>query len=166
MNKFSPIVVALLLSTQIFYACRSSKPSNAASPVSGSSRQASNNCGQTIKYLCTKGKFLKSGKEEILNLEMIVDPAEKGITLNLESPEKGKGSIKSRIINIDCSLNAALTEGSSEYRALSEGPGGQDMEVVFRLVAGADGLTVSFSNEKEKGALVMKVDRWDLVTQP
>lgn len=165
MKKNVLIIAVLLLSTQLFLACRAAKPAGITSSVTKQSESTLNNCEQTIKYISSKVTDATSQTDLDMSMEIIIDPTEKLITLNLDSPQKGKGSISATLVSSDCTLNASLTEGISSYRASAQGLSESNKEVLFRVEAKKEGLTIFYTDEKEKGELVIQIEKWEVVKQ-
>lgn len=163
MKKNSTILAMLLLSTAFFFACRSSKTNGDTISVTKQTDLTLNICEQTIKYVSTKAIDSRSQTDIEIAMEIIIDPTEKLITLNLDSRQKGKGSISAAVVDSDCNLNAGLTDGHSVYRAIGQGPDEQNKELKFKVDAKEDGLTIYYTDEKEKGELIIKVDKWEVV---
>lgn len=165
MKKNILIVAVLLLCTQLFFACGSAKPAGVITSVTKQTELTLNSCEQTIKYISSKAIDSRSQTDIDMSMEIIIDPTEKLITLNLDSHQKGKGSISATVVSSDCNLNSSLTEGYSVYQALGQGPGGQNKEVSFRVEAKKECLTILYTDEKEKGELMINVDKWEVVKQ-
>jgi hypothetical protein len=165
MKKVFSVTALLLVSAQLFFSCRSTRPADAIPSVASQTQVALNSCEQTIKYI--SGKAIDPGTQTAIDLsiEVIIDPTEKLITLNLESPQKGKGTLKANVLSSDCYLNAGLTDGYSVYRALGQDPDGPSPEVSFRVEAKEDGLTIFYTDDKKKGELIIKVNKWEIVKQ-
>jgi hypothetical protein len=162
MKKNALIVAVLLLSTQLFIACRSSKPSSVEIVTTQQKEQSLSICEQKVKYQFSRIKKSNTLEETDEPTEMIINPVKKLITISGVSVNKETRFKNITIESIECSLNNALTEGSAGYKFLEEGPNGNTQEIVIKFEAKEDGLTITFiNNGKEKA--ITKVDKWELL---
>lgn len=163
MKRNASLVAALLLSTQIFVACRSANPASTATAAGKKSELTINACEKTIKYVSSKARDSKSQTEMDMSTEIVIDPVEKLITLSVESSQRPKGTRQASILSTDCHLNTGLTDGYSFYRASGHNPDGQNTGISFRVEAKEEGLIIIYKTDQEDAELKIAVDRWEVV---
>jgi hypothetical protein len=169
MKQNNTLLQAAFVASLIFWgACKSTKISDGNVSNSKQVVKTTSKCDQTIKYYVDKVKMANDGQETIANIEIVINPSVKLISITSESPNEERVSFDTEVESIDCNFNSDMTEGQSIYKGYIKQENGTTTKAIIKLEAKDGGLTISNADPDKvgkEGEYIMLISKWEVMSQ-